>query len=87
MFNILTATLNLAVWKPVALWTVTREKNSQQISGLYLCSLYYVFQPYISFVFLLSLNVSMENFCPVLGQKVLHNQAQKHAGRKLEGTS
>ncbi|ONM58054.1 Transcription factor ILR3, partial [Zea mays] len=43
------------VWKSVALWTVVRKKNSQQIN--------------------------------VQGQKVLQNQAQKHPGRKLEGTS
>jgi hypothetical protein len=46
IFDILTAAVILAVWKSVALWTLIREKNRQQINGLYLYSLYSAFQPY-----------------------------------------
>lgn len=39
IFGILTFVFILAVWKSAALWTVVREKNSQQINGWYLYSL------------------------------------------------
>jgi len=77
---------DFAVWKSVALWTVIREKNRQQINGLHLYSLY------CSHTFLIFVPIIIECFyeqkyIPVLGQKVQHNQALKHAGRRLEGTS
>ena len=71
--------------------SVDCDQGKEQTTNKRFVSLFFVFcisAIHFYFLFLLSFECFHEQKnIPVLGQKVQHNQALKHAGRRLEGTS
>jgi len=71
--------------------SVDCDQGKEQTTNKRFVSLFFVFcisAIHFYFLFLLSFECFHEQKnIPFLGQKVQHNQALKHAGRRLEGTS